>query len=439
MNIAVIKGFDAASTELDRSKLQVEGSSSIEDNSYTKVELTVKEIISKVKISGDAALFSYTETLDKVSLKNLEVSTEEISTAFETVDQSLKDALTLAAERIRTFHDARMKEHTLSVLNNGTGRKILPLARAGIYVPGGTAAYPSTVLMTAIPARAAGVPELVITTPPRPDGTVPPSTLAAARIAGVDRIFRIGGAQAIAALAYGTESIPRVDKICGPGNIYVAIAKRLVFGTVDIDGIEGPSEVIVIADESARADLCAADLIAQAEHDRMASAIFITTSPELAEDVLKELNNQLVSSNLKGRENIASQSLESRGKIVVVDTVEQAVELANLFAPEHLLLMVREAHTFIDSIRNAGCVFLGESSPVVLGDYIAGPSHVLPTDGSARFGSALGVEDFLKAINIVTLNRQDIVKLGPSAVTIALSEGLFGHASAVERRLEKDG
>jgi histidinol dehydrogenase len=439
MNIAVIKGFTSARDQLDRSAPLEGRLSSQTQSSSSNVERTVKRIITAVRRGGDAALIRYTRRLDGVSLKHLEVSNSEIKIAYEQVEPQLISALKLAAQRIRDFHSARMKEHTLAVMHNGTGRKIIPLEKAGIYVPGGTAAYPSTVLMTAIPARAAGVPELVMVTPPRSDGTIPPSTLAAAHIAGVDRIFKIGGAQAIAALAYGTESVPRVDKICGPGNVYVAAAKRLVFGAVDIDGIEGPSEVIVIADESARAEYCAADLIAQAEHDRLTSAIFITTSSELADKVKEELSAQLMHADIKGREAIARQALESGGKIVIVDSVKEAIELSNMFAPEHLLIMVRNAESYLDCVRNAGCVFVGESSPVVLGDYIAGPSHVLPTDGTARFGSALGVEDFLKSVNIVILDRKDLVELGPAAAVIARSEGLAGHAHAVDIRLKKDG
>lgn len=439
MNIAFIRGFDAARAELDRSRSRPVDTSGDGRNKYAETELAVKDIISQVQNSGDAALLRLTEAHDGILLEKLEVTAEEVAAAYKTLDPSLKNALELAAERIRSFHSDRMKEHTLGVLRNGTGRKLLPLARVGLYVPGGTAAYPSTVLMTAIPARSAGVPSLIMTTPPRRDGSVPPSTLAAAHIAGVDRIFKLGGAQAIAALAYGTETVPCVDKICGPGNIYVAIAKRLVFGTVDIDGIEGPSEVIVIADESARADLCAADLIAQAEHDPLATAIFITTSEKVAILVRDELLKQLTLEKLEGRESIAIQSLESNGKIIVVNGVKEGIELANLFAPEHLLMMVEDASSYLDYIVNAGCVFLGECSPVVLGDYLAGPSHVLPTDGSARYGSALGVEDFLKAVNIVTLERKDLDVLGPSAIAIARSEGLIGHARAVERRLKENG
>ena len=285
-------------------------------------------------------------------------------------------------------------------LNNGAGRTARPLSSVGLYVPGGTAAYPSTVLMSAIPARVAGVEKVIMATPPRKDGTIHPATLVAADMAKVDMIFKTGGAQAIAAMAFGTESIPKVNKICGPGNIFVAKAKQLVYGIVDIDGIQGPSEIAVVADDAADASFCAADLIAQSEHDTMATSVFITTSGQLADDVLANIDAQLAKLERKA---IAEKALEDNGIIVVVDTIDEAIDLVNRFAPEHLSLMIRNAQSYIDKIRNAGCVLVNNTSPVTIGDYIAGPSHVLPTSGTARFSSSLGIEDFYKFINIISL------------------------------------
>jgi histidinol dehydrogenase len=299
-------------------------------------------------------------------------------------------------------------------------------------VPGGTAAYPSTVLMTAIPARVAGVKEIFVVTPPQKDGTIPPATLVAADIAGVNRTFKIGGAQAIAALAFGTESVPKVDKICGPGNVFVVTAKKMAYGTVDIESLPGPSEIVIVADDTANASFCAADLIAQAEHDPQASAIIITTSSKLASNVDSEVKKQLAKLE---RQTIATEALNSRGMIVLVDSPDEAIELVNLYAPEHVSLMLRNAASYIQKIRHAGCIFIGGSSPVALGDYIAGPSHVLPTGGSARFSSPLGVEDFLKATNIIALDEAAGKELGQAAITIAEAEGFKGHAQAIRIRL----
>jgi len=297
-------------------------------------------------------------------------------------------------------------------------------------VPGGTASYPSTVLMMAIPAKVAGVGEIIMVSPPGKDGRIPAPTLVAAGIARVNRIFKLGGAQAIAALAFGTQSIPKVDKICGPGNIFVTLAKKMVYGTVDLDGLEGPSEIIIVADEKADSSLCAADLLAQAEHDPLALVILITTSADLAERVEKEIEIQM--GKLK-RRSTAGTAIDA-GMLVLVDDMAQAVELVNLFAPEHLSLMASGASALAPKIRNAGCIFVGENSPVVLGDYVAGPSHVLPTGGSARFGSPLGVADFLKVSNIVALDEPAMRELSQAAVVIAKAEGLDAHAQAVERR-----
>jgi histidinol dehydrogenase len=433
-----IKGFNKAKPLLTRTvPLEYSTVATSEKGRGGKKELSteqiVRQIITEVQAKGDKALFDYTEKLDKVKLTSLEVTSDEISTAYKKVDKKLLSALKLAASRIHKFHKACKQNLKTSFLNNGIGYQIRPLDKVGIYVPGGTAAYPSTVLMTAIPAREAGAKEIIMVTPAQADGTIPAPTLVAADIAKVNRIFKLGGAQAIAALAYGTESVPKVDKICGPGNIFVAMAKKLVFGVVDIDGIQGPSEIIIIADDTAKASFCAADLIAQSEHDPMASAILITTSPQLASNVDNEIAAQLT--KLKRRK-IASAAIDSRGMIVLVNNLNEAIELVNLYAPEHLLLMVRNASSYIKRINNSGCIFISESSPVVLGDYIAGPSHVLPTGGTARFSSPLGINDFLKTINIIALKEDKLKALGKAAIDIAEAEGLQGHAQAIKIRLQ---
>jgi histidinol dehydrogenase len=390
----------------------------------------VDRIIGEVRSKGDKALFDYTKKLDGVRLDSLEVSRREVIAAYDTIDKKLVSALEFAARRIRDFHVACDYKTGLIPIDRHLRQQILPLQRVGLYVPGGTAAYPSTVLMMAIPARVAGVEEIIVVSPPGRDGRIPASTLVAADIAKVNRIFKLGGAQAIAALAYGTESIPRVDKICGPGNIFVTLAKKMVYGTVDIDGLEGPSEVVIVADEKANPALCAADLLAQAEHDPLASVILITTSADLADQVDKEIEIQL--GKLKRRS--TARTVIDAGMIVLVDDMAQAVELVNLFAPEHLSIMASNASALVPKIRNAGCVFVGEHSPVVLGDYVAGPSHVLPTGGSARFGSPLGVADFLKVTNIIALDKLAMRELSQAAVVIAKAEGLDAHARAVEKR-----
>jgi histidinol dehydrogenase len=397
-------------------------------------EEIVKRILAEVWAKGDRALFSYTKKLDGAELSSLEVTKKEISDAYGKVDSKLVSALKLAANRIKRFHFICKQRLESSFLSQGLGRQISPLNRVGIYVPGGTAAYPSTVLMTAIPARVAGVKEIIVVTPPKKDGTIPPATLVAADIAGVNRTFKVGGAQAIAALAFGTESIPKVDKICGPGNTFVITAKKMVYGAVDIESLPGPSEIIIVADEAASAPLCASDLIAQAEHDPQASAILITTSPKLAEDVDSEIKKQLAQLE---RQAVAAEAIKSRGMIVIVNNLDEAMELVNLYAPEHVSLMLRNAASHVQKIRYAGCVFVGSGSPVALGDYVAGPSHVLPTGGSARFSSPLGVEDFLKVTNIIAIDAAAGKELGQAAITIAEAEGLEGHARAIRIRLQE--
>jgi histidinol dehydrogenase len=395
------------------------------------VQEVVDRIISEVRGKGDKALLYYTKKLDGVRLDSLEVGEQEVAAAYEMIDKKLVSALEFAAKRIRDFHLACGHKAGLIPIDKQLKQQVLPLQRVGLYVPGGTAAYPSTVLMMAIPARVAGVEEIVMVSPPAKDGRIPASTLVAADIAKINRIFRIGGAQAIGALAFGTESIPRVDKICGPGNIFVTVAKKMVYGTVDLDGLEGPSEVVIVADEKADPSLCAADLLAQAEHDALASVILITTSSDLAERVDKEIEIQM--GKLK-RRSIAGMAIDT-GMLVLVDNIAQAVELVNIFAPEHLSLMTSDASALIPKIHNAGCIFIGKNSPVVLGDYVAGPSHVLPTGGSARFGSPLGVADFLKVTNIIALNKPAMRELSQAAMVIAEAEGLDAHAQAIEKRL----
>jgi histidinol dehydrogenase len=398
-------------------------------------EEMVKRILAEVWTKGDKALFSYTKKLDGAELSSLEVSKSEIWDAYEKVDKKLVSALKLAANRIKQFHSMCKQRLESSFLSQGLGRQISPLNRVGIYVPGGTAAYPSTVLMTAIPARVAGVKEIIVVTPPKKDGTIPPATLVAADIAGVNRTFKIGGAQAIAALAFGTESVPKVDKICGPGNLFVVAAKKMVYGAVDIESLPGPSEIMIVADDTANASFCAADLIAQAEHDPQASSILITTSSKLAKDIDSEIKKRLAKLE---RQTIAAEAIKAQGMIVIVNNLSEAIELVNLYAPEHVSLMLHKAASYIKKIHHAGCIFIGGGSPVALGDYIAGPSHVLPTGGSARFSSPLGVEDFLKATNIIALDEAAEKRLGQAAITIAEAEGLEGHAQAIRIRLQEN-
>ncbi len=397
-------------------------------------EQAVRQIVNEVRERGDTALLDLTLKIDGIKLTSLEIDKEQIASAYQEVSKELVSALKLAAERIGSFHRAQKDNIWREITGRDSGQLIRPLGRVGVYVPGGTASYPSTVLMTAIPARVAGVSEVILVTPPKPDGLVPPATLVAADIAEVDRIFSVGGAQAIAALAYGTESIPKVDKICGPGSIFVVLAKKLVYGVVDIDGLQGPSEVLIIADEMANPEYCAADLLAQAEHDPLASVILITTSSQFADEVNKEVAQQLESLS---RRAIAAESL-NRGMLVVVDSIDQAIELANLYAPEHLCLMVENAAAYLDEISNAGCILVGGSSTVVLGDYAVGPSHVLPTGGTARFSSPLNLTDFIKFINTITVDEAGLKQLGKAASVIARAEGFDGHAQAVEKRLQTD-
>jgi len=433
-----VKGFDKARQLLTRENfwesLTMPPGLGAQIKQVFGKELSVQEvvdhIIGEVRSKGDKALFDYTEKLDGVRLDSLEVGRQEVVAAYDTIGKELISALEFAAKRIRDFHLACGHKAGLIPIDKHLSQQVRPLDRVGLYVPGGTAAYPSTVLMMAIPAKVSAVGEIIMVSPPAKDGRIPAPTLVAADIAKVNRIFKLGGAQAIAALAFGTESIPRVDKICGPGNIFVTLAKKMVYGTVDIDGLEGPSEVIIVADEKADPSLCAADLLAQAEHDPLASVILITTSADLAERVDKEIEIQL--GKLK-RRSTAGTAIDA-GMLVLVDDMAQAVDLVNLFAPEHLSIVASDASALVPKIHNAGCIFIGDNSPVVLGDYVAGPSHVLPTGGSARFGSPLGVADFLKFTNVIALDKPAMRELSQAAMVIAKAEGLDAHAQAVEIR-----
>ena len=395
----------------------------------------VERIVEDVRRRGDAAVIDYTSRISGVTLAALEVSLPVVEAAVRAVEPSLLSALKLAASRIHEFHRATAIATGTSWVSAELGRRVTPLQRVGLYVPGGRFSYPSSVLMSAIPAKVAGVGEVVVATPPSSDGSVPALTLAACAIAGVNRVFAMGGAQAIAALACGTETVPRVDKVCGPGNVFVTLAKKMVFGSVDIDSLAGPSEVLIIADDAASAAYCAADMLAQAEHDPQTAVVLLTDSCALAERVEREVARQLAQ---LPRPTVAAEALQ-RGILGVVESLAQAVVLSNEFAPEHLEILTRNPQSLLEGIKNAGCICLGEQSPVVMGDYIDGPSHVLPTGGSARFSSVLGVHDFIKFSSIAQLDGDTMTRLGPSAVKIARAEGLEAHARAIEARLERAG
>ncbi len=395
-------------------------------------EQTVARIISQVSKRGDEAVKEYTKLIDGVELENLELSREDIAKAVSGVSSDIIEALRRASGRVRQFHSATLPRPWMD-MENGFGEMIIPIDRVGIYIPGGRAAYPSTVLMTAIPARVAGVKEIILTTPPWGDQGPPPSVIAAAQVAGVNRIFQVGGAQAIAAMAYGTETIPRVDMICGPGNIFVTIAKRMVYGQVSIDGLEGPTETLIVADDSANPILCAADLLGQAEHDLLATPVLVTTSENLIAPVQEEIQRQLATLT---RKDTASYSIENRGVIVVVDTLDEALELSNGYAPEHLCLMTRDPWDSVGKVRHAGGIFLGDNSPEGMGDYVAGPSHVMPTGGTARFSSYLGVTPFLKRTPVVALDHITARNFTKTASTLARAEGFDAHARSVELRVE---
>lgn len=392
----------------------------------------VERIIRAVRTEGDAAVRRLTQLFDGAVIEQLELSRDEVQAAYHQVPAPVVEAMRIAAERVERYHRQQVRRSWLD-FHSGLGQIVTPLERVGLYAPGGRAAYPSSVIMSAVPARVAGVDEIVLCTPPQPDGRPRPSIVVAADIAGVQRIFRIGGAQAIAALAWGTESVPKVDKILGPGNLFVVLAKRAVYGQTGIDQLPGPTETLIIADESADPAEVACDLLAQAEHDPLASAIALVTSRRLAEQIQREVEEQLAP--LERRE-IAAQSLAAHGGIVVVESLDQALELANAYAPEHLCLLVQDPWTLVGRVRHAGGVFLGTHSPEVMGDYVAGPSHIMPTGGTARFSSPLSVDDFLKTISVVALRPEDLRRYGPAAAKLARAEGLTAHAAAVERRLQ---
>ena len=399
-------------------------------------EQVVARIVDRVRREGDAAVRDLTRRIDGAEPAALEVSRAEIKAACAKVSPRLVDALKLAAERIRAFHARQMPRSWLEYEDGGAlGQVIRPLERVGIYSPKGASGYPSTLLMAAIPARVAGVREVVLAAPPFADGLPSPVTLAAADVAGVHRVFRVGGAQAIAALAYGTESVPRVDKLLGPGNVFVTLAKRLVAGDVAIDQLAGPTETLIVADATANPVWVAADLLAQAEHDALASAILLTTSRALAEAVSAEVERQIASLS---RREIVEQSLARNGGAVVAPDLRTALDLANEYAPEHLCLMVADAWSVVGLVRNAGGVFVGEQSPEAIGDYTAGPSHVMPTSGTARFSSPGNVWDFLKITSLFALSPEQVRAIGPAAVDLAEAEGLTAHAAAIRHRLGID-
>lgn len=397
----------------------------------------VTDIIENVKVNGDKALFEYCKKFDKADLTVLEVTKEEIDEAFGMVEERFIQIIETAAENIREFHQNQVRTSFVLNKKNGivTGQKITPIEKVGLYVPGGTAAYPSTVLMDSIPAKIAGCSEICIVTPPNSEGKVNPVILAAAKIAGVDRIFKVGGAQAVAALAYGTETVPKVDKIVGPGNAFVAEAKRQVFGLVSIDMIAGPSEILVVADGKSNPDFVAADLLSQAEHDKNASAVLVTDSYELAEKVSASLEKQI---SLLLRSEIARASIDNNGKIIVAENLKDAIEAANEIAPEHLELCLDNPFDYLDSVKNAGSIFMGRYCPEALGDYYAGPNHTLPTSGTARFSSPLSVDDFVKKSQFTYYTADALREVADDVAFFAEKEGLTAHAKSAVIRFEEE-
>ena len=395
----------------------------------------VADIIENVKSNGDSALFEYCEKFDKAKLSSLEVTDAEIEEAFNAVEPEFIRIIRTAAENIRRFHERQVRNSFIISEQDGvvTGQKVTPIEKVGLYVPGGTAAYPSTVLMDSIPAKIAGCGEICITTPPSADGKVNPVILAAAKIAGVDRIFKVGGAQAVAALAYGTETVPKVDKIVVPGNAFVAEAKKQVFGTVSIDMIAGPSEILIVADGTCNPDFVAADLLSQAEHDKMASAVLVTDSAELAQKVSASLERQIPRLL---RAEIARASIDNNGKIIVADNLLKAIDIANEIAPEHLELCVDNPFDYLDKIKHAGSIFMGKYCPEALGDYYAGPNHTLPTSGTARFSSPLSVDDFVKKSQYTYYTRDALEKVAEDVAFFARKEGLTAHAESAVIRFE---
>ena len=403
----------------------------------SRVEAPVAEIIKEVRLRGDEAIKEYCLRFDGAQLLSLEVSREEIDEALSAVDGDFLRILREAADNIRDFHSRQVRQSFIMSEKDGVimGQKIIPVERAGLYVPGGTAAYPSSVLMNCIPAKIAGCPQIVMVTPPSKNGKVNPHILAAARVAGVDRVFKVGGAQAVAALAYGTETVPQVDKIVGPGNAFVAEAKKQVFGRVSIDMIAGPSEILVIADGTCNPKYVAADLLSQAEHDKMASAVLVTDSAELAAAVAEEIERQIP---MLSREEIARTSIDNNGKIIITASIDEAVEVANSIAPEHLEICVDEPFMYLDKIKNAGSVFMGKYCPEALGDYMAGPNHTLPTSGTARFSSPLSVDDFVKKTQFSYFTRDALGKVCRDVEYFANKEGLGAHAKSAVIRFDEE-
>ena len=408
-------------------------------NNYGKYEAAVTAILDKVKAEGDSALFTYTKEFDhvEISKENIRVTDEEIKEAYDNVDPSLIEVIRKALVNIRKYHEKQRQNSWFISEEKGTmlGQKITPLDRVGVYVPGGKAVYPSSVLMNIVPAKVAGVPHIVMTTPPGKDGKVNPSTLVAAKEAGADEIYKVGGAQAVAALAYGTESIKKVDKIVGPGNIFVALAKKAVYGHVSIDSIAGPSEILVLADETANPRYVAADLLSQAEHDELASAILITTSESLADAVDKEVK---AFTEVLSRKTIIEKSLENFGYILVAENMDDAIHAANEIASEHMEIVTKNPFEVMMKVKNAGAIFIGEYSSEPLGDYFAGPNHVLPTNGTAKFFSALSVDDFVKKSSIVYYSREALKEIHKDIIQFATSEQLTAHANSIAVRFEDE-
>lgn len=407
-------------------------------SSYGTYEQTVSEIVNNVKENGDKAVFEYTEKFDHFALNsgNIRVTEEEIKEAYKEIPEDLIEVYRHSVANIRTFHEKQLRQSFIETRPDGSilGQRITPIEKAGVYVPGGKAAYPSSVLMNVVPAKVAGVPKIVMTTPCNKEGKVNAGTLVAADIAGVDEIYKVGGAQAIAALAFGTESIPKVDKITGPGNIFVALAKKAVYGHVSIDSVAGPSEILVLADETANPRYVAADLLSQAEHDELASAILITTSRELAEKVSKEVDG--FTETLERRE-IILKSLSNYGYILVAENMEDAIAAANDIASEHLEILTKNPYETMTKIKNAGAIFMGEYSSEPLGDYFAGPNHILPTNGTARFFSPLSVDDFIKKTSLISFSKDALEKVHTEIEAFAKSEGLTAHANSIKVRFER--
>ena len=425
-------------TEESRSRL-LEDLLKRSPNQYPQYESRVSEIIANIREKGDEALFSYTKAFDKADIgpENVRVTEEEIQEAYTKVDPGLVDVIRKALVNIRSYHEKQKRYSWFDSTPKGTllGQKVTPLRAVGVYVPGGKAAYPSSVLMNIVPAKVAGVEKIVMTTPCNAAGEVNPATLVAAKEAGADEIYKAGGAQAIAALAFGTESIPKVDKIVGPGNIYVALAKKAVYGHVSIDSIAGPSEILVLADETANPRYVAADLLSQAEHDELASAILVTTSEELAKKISSEIDEFL---KTLSRKEIIQKSLDNYGHILIAENLEEAIEAANEIASEHLEIVTRDPFQVMTKIRNAGAIFIGEYSSEPLGDYFAGPNHILPTNGTAKFFSPLSVDDFVKKSSIVYYSREALEEVHEDIIRFAKAEQLTAHANSIQVRFEKD-